>query len=129
MFSFVWYQGRSNNSDGFFFILFAHYASNRLIEIEWAVKHGTDFIPTPKKPRRAKKTKAGKGKGVVTKVMNGDEDEENMPMDGIHQMLESESSGSANPLKRFKSEEDVAQALLETPQKKVKCEVIVEEVM
>lgn len=61
--------------------------------------------------------------------MSGDEDEESMPMYGIHQMLESESSGSTNPLKRFKVEEDAAQAVSETPQKKVKCEVNVDEGM
>jgi kinesin family protein 22 len=60
---------------------------------------------------------------AVGKVMTGNEDEENLPMDGIHQMLESESSGSANPLKRFQVEEDVTQAMSETPQKRVKCEV------
>ncbi|OAX36355.1 kinesin-domain-containing protein [Rhizopogon vinicolor AM-OR11-026] len=102
----------------------------RVIEIEWAVNNGTKFVPTPKKPRKAKKTKAGSSKTVVVgKVASGDEDEENMPMYGIHQMLEGESSGSANPLKRFKVEEDVAQAVSETPQKKAKCEVKVEEGM
>ncbi|KAJ8594963.1 kinesin-domain-containing protein [Rhizopogon salebrosus TDB-379] len=95
----------------------------RVIEIEWAVKNGTKFDPTPKKPRKTKK-KAGKGMTTaVGKVMTGNEDEENLPMDGIHQMLESESSGSANPLKRFQVEEDVTQAMSETPQKRVKCEV------
>ncbi|KAG2143088.1 P-loop containing nucleoside triphosphate hydrolase protein [Suillus clintonianus] len=94
----------------------------RVIEIEWAVKNGTTFIPSPKKPRKAKKTKAGKRK-AVGKVMSGDEDEEDLTMDGIHQMLGGESSGSANPLKRFKVEEDVTQAMSATPQKRVKCEV------
>jgi len=129
MCSFVWYQGQSSNSDRFLF-LSAHDASNRVIEIEWAVKNGTEFIPTPKKPRKAKRTKAGKGKtAAVGKVMNGDEDEENIPINGIHQMLEGDSSGSINPLKRFQVMEDVAQVVSETPQKKVKCEVIVEEEM
>ncbi|OJA15444.1 hypothetical protein AZE42_02216, partial [Rhizopogon vesiculosus] len=113
-----------------FLFLSAHDAWNRVIEIEWAVNNGTKFVPTPKKPRKAKKTKAGSSKTVVVgKVTSGDEDEENMPMYGIHQMLEGESSGSANPLKRFKVEEDVAQAVSETPQKKAKCEVKVEEGM
>lgn len=58
--------------------------------------------------------------------MSGDEDEEDIPMDGIHQMLEGESSGSTNPLKRFTVEEDVVQAMSETPQKRVKCEIKVE---
>lgn len=98
----------------------------RVIEIEWAVKNGATFVPSPKKPRKAKKTKAGKCNAMGKKVMNGDEDKEDMPMDGIHQMLEGESSGSANPLKRFKVEEDVVQAVSETPQKRVKCEIKVE---
>lgn len=98
----------------------------RVIEIEWAVKNGATFVPSPKKPRKAKKTKAGKRNAVGKKVMSGDEDEEDMPMDGIHQMLEGESSGSTNPLKRFKVEEDVVQAISETPQKRVKCEIKLE---
>ncbi|KAG1888061.1 P-loop containing nucleoside triphosphate hydrolase protein [Suillus subluteus] len=98
----------------------------RVIEIEWAVKNGATFVPSPKKPRKARKTKAGKRNAVGKKGMSGDEDEEDMPMDGIHQMLEGESSGSANPLKRFKVEEDVVQAISETPQKRVKCEIKVE---
>ncbi|KAG2032070.1 P-loop containing nucleoside triphosphate hydrolase protein [Suillus americanus] len=98
----------------------------RVIEIEWAVKNGATFVPSPKKPRKAKKTKAGKRNVVGRKVMSGDEDEEDMPMDGIHQMLEGESSGSVNPLKRFKVEEDVVQAISETPQKRAKCEIKVE---
>ncbi|KAG1805308.1 P-loop containing nucleoside triphosphate hydrolase protein [Suillus subaureus] len=98
----------------------------RVIEIEWAVKNGATFVPSPKKPRKARKTKAGKRNAVGKKVMSGEEDEEDIPMDGIHQMLEGESSGSANPLKRFKVEDDVVQAISETPQKRVKCEIKVE---
>jgi kinesin family protein 22 len=99
---------------------------NRVIEIEWAVKNGATFVPSPKKPRKAKKTRAGKRNAVGKKAMSGDEDEEDIPMDGIHQMLEGESSGSTNPLKRFTVEEDVVQAMSETPQKRVKCEIKVE---
>ncbi|KAG2127654.1 P-loop containing nucleoside triphosphate hydrolase protein [Suillus bovinus] len=97
----------------------------RVIEIEWAVKNGTTFVPSPKKPRKAKKTKAGKRTAAGKKVMSGDEDEEDMLMNGIHQMLEGEPSASANPLKRFKVEEDIVQAMAmsETPQKRVKCEM------
>jgi len=105
---------------------------NRVIEIEWAVKNGTKFVPSPKKPRKAKKTKTKAGReksAAASNVMSGDEDEESMPVYGIHQMLEGESSGSTNPLKRFKVEEDVAQAVSEIPQKKVKCEVNVDEGM
>lgn len=41
--------------------------TNRIIEIEWAVKNGKEFKPSPKKPRKTKtkkKGKEGKAKGA-----------------------------------------------------------------
>jgi kinesin family protein 22 len=33
----------------------------RIIEIEWAVKHDKEFVPSPKRPKKAKSKKKGKG--------------------------------------------------------------------
>jgi len=33
----------------------------RIIEIEWSVKNNTEFVPSPKKPKKAKSQKKAKG--------------------------------------------------------------------
>jgi len=61
MFSYVNYRCAAPNSDALFFFFFPRFraATYRVLEIEWAVKNGKEFVPSPRKPRkpRGKKRK------------------------------------------------------------------------
>ena len=53
-------------------VLLIYTLLNRIIEIEWAVKNDKEFVPTPKRPRKAKKKKGGR----VESAMEEDNGEE-----------------------------------------------------
>ena len=61
MFSYVNYPCVTPNSDVSFFVCVSSRWQRRVLEIEWAVKNGKEFVPSPKKPRkpRGKKRKVG----------------------------------------------------------------------
>lgn len=56
---------------------------NRIIELDWAVKHNKEFVPTPKPPRKEKKRKGRRGGRKPRNAENNTaapEDDENVGM-------------------------------------------------
>ncbi|KIM91711.1 hypothetical protein PILCRDRAFT_137751 [Piloderma croceum F 1598] len=73
----------------------------RIIEIEWSVKHNTEFVPSPKKPKKAKSKKKGKsfGSGLKVEPVEGTVD---FPMD-VDEETQRPQDEKANMGKRKKS--------------------------
>ncbi|KIJ61547.1 hypothetical protein HYDPIDRAFT_96250 [Hydnomerulius pinastri MD-312] len=110
----------------------------RVLEIEWSVKHGKEFVPSPKKARKAR----GKKRKVATLAL-GRAREEGTSMGSAGQSLmgqgslddveeeegesgHGEASGSALGNIKEEEYEGVAMAL-ETPAKRSRCEIKMEQ--
>ncbi|KAI0764505.1 kinesin-domain-containing protein [Trametes elegans] len=74
----------------------------RIIEIEWAVKHDRPFRPSPKKPHRAHSRRAKSGNGKH-KLAPADEAEEEDADGSSKENARGEASGSAKRRRRIKS--------------------------
>ncbi|KAH7919038.1 kinesin-domain-containing protein [Leucogyrophana mollusca] len=86
----------------------------RIIEIEWAVKNGQEFVPSPKRVKKPK-AKAKKRQGHTKEEPMDGEDQSGHLVEsgsshlvdsGSSHLVESSTSHSLNPLKRVKAEED-----------------------
>lgn len=102
----------------------------RVLEIEWAVKNGKEFIPSPKKSR---KVRGKKRKIAIDRTHEGpsvDHDSVVQTTTDDGERRSGDGAGEANSTGVFgkvKEEEYEGQAMnLETPAKKSKCEIKVE---
>ncbi|KAI6127555.1 kinesin-domain-containing protein [Pisolithus thermaeus] len=102
----------------------------RVLEIEWAVKNGKEFIPTPKKSR---KVRGKKRKVAIDRTREGPSvDYDSVAQTTLDDQEGKVGSSGAEPsrtgiLDRVKEEEYEGQAVnLETPAKKSRCEIKVE---
>lgn len=102
----------------------------RVLEIEWAIKNGKEFIPTPKKSR---KVRGKKRKVAIERTREGPSvDYDSVTRATLDDQEGRKGSGGAEPSKtgilaKVKEEEYEGQAVnLETPAKKSRCEIKVE---
>lgn len=102
----------------------------RVLEIEWAVKNGKEFIPSPKKSR---KVRGKKRKIAIGRTHEGPSVDHNSVAQTTLDDEEGRSGGGAaetngtGRLGQVKEEEYEGQAMdLETPAKKSRCEIKVE---
>lgn len=112
---------------------FDHITQKRVLEIEWAVKNGKEFVPSPRKPRkpRGKKRKvAATGRGreegsssmgsagrCLMDLISFDEGEGEETLGGREDTME------VSLLGEIKEEYEGTSVTLETPAKRVKSEV------
>lgn len=102
----------------------------RVLEIEWAIKNGKDFIPTPKKSRKVR----GKKRKVAIERTHEDPsvDYDSVSRTALDDQEGRDGSGGAEAsgsgiLDKVKEEEYEGQAVnLETPAKKSRCAIKVE---
>lgn len=102
----------------------------RVLEIEWAIKNGKDFIPTPKKSR---KVRGKKRKVAIERTHEGPSvDYDSVSRTALDDQEGRDGSGGAEAsgsgiLDKVKEEEYEGQAVnLETPAKKSRCAIKVE---
>jgi kinesin family member 22 len=80
---------------------------SRIIEIEWAVKHNKEFVPSPKRPKKAKSKKKGKnasGSGLKVELVEPKIEETDTRMDVDEEYDEKASQGKRKNGARFGSE-------------------------
>lgn len=102
----------------------------RVLEIEWAIKNGKEFIPTPKKSR---KVRGKKRKVAIERTYEGPSvDYDSVSRTALDDQEGRDGSGGAEAsgsgiLDKVKEEEYEGQAVnLETPAKKSRCAIKVE---